>query len=110
MTQFDCYKCGGTGKVPFHHIENGDCFACGGSGQVAYRRRAKQAEPHPELLVPVEERATDKQWNYMVRLVCDNSDDFCRFIRAAGGKIANQKYVNKAVMSRAIEMARSGAG
>lgn len=110
MAKFPCYKCNGSGQVAFKHIENGVCFQCGGLGQLSYRPRAKvDADPNPDLLVPAEKRATDKQWDYLVRLVQDNDDKFCRYIKAAGGKIAAQRYTTKAVMSRAIEMARAGA-
>lgn len=109
MAQFDCWKCGGSGKVPFHHIENGVCFTCGGSGKLAYRKRERvEADPHPELLVPQSEMATDKQWGYLLRLVRDNEDAFCRCVKACGAKYASQRYITKAMMSQAIEMAKAG--
>jgi RecJ-like exonuclease len=107
---YPCHKCNGTGFVAFRHIENGVCFTCAGSGQLSYRKREKAfVDPHPELLVPEAERATENQWNYLVRLTQDNDDTFRRFVRQAGAPMASQRYVTRAVMSRAIEMAKGGA-
>jgi hypothetical protein len=104
---FDCHKCSGTGQTSFHHIENGVCFACGGSGKLAYRPKASQAEAHPEWLVPAASRATDKQWSFLVALCGDNSDTFCRIIKAAGAPSASLRYVSKAVISKAIKAAKA---
>jgi RecJ-like exonuclease len=110
MSKFPCFKCNGSGQVAFKHIENGVCFQCGGAGTLSYQPKAKaEADPNPDLLVPADKRATDKQWEYLLRLVRENDDKFCRFVRAAGGKIAAQRYVTKAIMSRAIDLARAGA-
>lgn len=35
MAGFECFKCGGKGKIRgFEHIENGDCFQCCGTGRL----------------------------------------------------------------------------
>jgi hypothetical protein len=108
MTQFDCFKCGGSGRVAFRHVENGVCFTCGGSGKLSYQPKQNAwIDPHPEFLVPEADRATDKQWNYLVRLCNDNDDTFRRFIRAAGGQFATQRYVSKALISKAINLAKA---
>jgi hypothetical protein len=105
-----CFKCGSSGRIDkFRHIEHGICFQCAGTGKLFYRPRAEQAEPHPELVVSNDERATDKQWDYLTRLVNDDESAFCRLIRAAGGKLACQRYVSRSVISKAIEMARAEA-
>jgi hypothetical protein len=108
MTTFPCFKCNGSGQVSFRHIENGKCFQCAGSGKLSYRQTAK-ADPHPELLVAEAERATDKQWSYLLRLVREDDDKFCKIVRKAGAPFAAQRYIRRDVMSRAIEMAREGA-
>jgi len=106
---YPCYKCNGTGQTSFKHIENGVCFTCAGSGQLSYRKAEKvSAEPHPELVVAETARATDKQWSYLIQLTGQSDVRFCKAIKAAGAKIANQKYVSRAIISKAIEMARTG--
>lgn len=38
MATFECFKCGGKGKIRgFEHIENGDCFQCAGTGRLMSR-------------------------------------------------------------------------
>lgn len=108
MTEFDCYKCGGSGEVSFKHIENGVCFACNGTGKLSYRPRTKiTADPHPELLVPEHNRPTQKQWDFLGRLCDDNDDRFCKMVRAAGAPMATMRYMTKAQMSKAIDLARA---
>lgn len=108
MAQFPCFKCNGSGEVSFRHIANGVCFQCGGTGKLDSRKvEAKQVHHFP--VIPEGERATDKQWSFLGKLVGDNDAKFCRLVRAAGAPCANQTYVSKAVMSRAIEMAKGGA-
>lgn len=107
MAQYDCFKCGGSGEVAFRHIANGVCFQCGGTGKLTYRPRAKvEIEPHPELVVPEAIRSTTRQWEYLDRLCMESSDAARRVLKAAGAPLANQKYVTKTVMARAIDMAK----
>lgn len=108
MAEYNCFKCGGSGRVSFRHIENGVCFTCAGSGKLSYQPKGKAwQDPHPELLVPATEASTEKQWNYLDKLCGENSDTARRHLKAAGAKIASQRYVSKAVMSRAIEIAKA---
>lgn len=109
MATFPCFKCNGSGEVSFKHIENGVCFTCGGTGKLAYRPRAKiEADPHPELLVDEANRSTSKQWAYFNRLIEDDRKA-CEILRQAGAPMATGRYVTKAIMSRAIELARGAA-
>lgn len=102
---FTCPKCNGTGKVSFHHIQNGDCFLCGATGKLAYLQSQKiEADPHPEKLVAEGNRCTQKQWDLLSRLTKDNDREFCRIVHLAGGE-ATMRYLDKKTMSRAIEMA-----
>lgn len=103
MANTNCFKCNGTGEVSFKHIANGVCFQCSGSGKLSYRAQVA-ADPHPELLVPAEQRSTTKQWEYFGRLVQDDRKA-CRIMKDAGAPMATQRYVTKAIMSKAIEMA-----
>jgi hypothetical protein len=106
--RFDCFKCGGSGMTSFTHIENGVCFQCGGSGKLSYRSQPKvEADPHPELLVPEADRSTLKQWSFLARLTGDSDDQCRKFLKAAGAPFASQRYVTKAVMSRAIDLAKA---
>ncbi len=111
MTKFECFKCGGSGQIgAFRHIENGVCFTCGGSGKLSYQPKAKAwNDPHPEWIVAEDIRSTSKQWDYLAKL-CNESDDACRkALKSAGAPMAAQRYVSKAIMSKAIELARVGA-
>lgn len=109
MATFDCFKCLGSGKVPFAHIEGGVCFKCCGSGKLSYRKKEKAwVDPHPEWLVPEASRSTTKQWEYLAKL-CGDSDSACRkALLAAGAPCASQRYVSKATMSKAIDLAKGG--
>lgn len=102
-----CTRCNGSGYVSFRHIENGKCFACGGAGKLTARKARPFVDPHPTQVVPVAERATDAQWNYLVSLCGDNDATFCRFIKAAGGFMATQRYTSRATISKAIDLAKA---
>ncbi len=106
MAQFDCFKCGGTGKVSFRHIQNGDCFQCGATGRLSYQPRIVQADPHPELLVSGVNAGTSKQWDYLVKLCKDDDRIICRILKDAGAPMATLRYCSKSVMSKAIELAK----
>jgi hypothetical protein len=108
MAKFDCYKCGGSGKIgAFAHIENGTCFTCGGAGKLDYQKQEKAwIDPHPDWLVAAEQRSTIKQWEYLAKLCGDHSDPVCRVLEAAGAPSATQRYVSKIVMSKAIVSAK----
>jgi hypothetical protein len=105
---YNCYKCGGSGKIgAFTHIENGTCFTCGGAGTLSYQKKEKAwVDPHPEWLVSDAERATNKQWAFLVKLCNDNDTLFCKFVKTAGGPAATQRYLTKKVLSRAIDLAK----
>jgi RecJ-like exonuclease len=106
---FPCYKCNGSGLVAFRHIANGVCFTCAGSGKLSYQPKAKAfVEPHPEWVVPEANRATQKQWDYLVKLTGDSDDIMRRLIRQAGAPSSCGVYVTKAQMSAAIERAKQG--
>lgn len=109
MAQFSCFKCGGSGKIgAFAHIEGGECFQCNGSGKLSYQPKPQKpfVEPHPEWVVAVGKRATIKQWEYLDKL-CGDADTLAnRFLKAAGAPASCEPYVSKAVMSRAIEIAK----
>lgn len=108
MATFPCFKCNGSGQVSFKHIANGVCFTCAGSGQLSYRPRAKiRADAHPELLVAEQDRSTAAQWEYLGKLCGDSDRACCSVLKAAGAPMATQRYVTKAVMSRAIEIAKA---
>lgn len=107
MAQFNCFKCGGSGTVAFHHIENGVCFACGGSGKLAYRPKQGWTDPHPELLVSDADLSSTRQWGYLDHMCGGNSDTACRFLKAAGAQIASQRYVSRGIMSKAIGLAKA---
>lgn len=109
MAKFTCYKCGGTGRIEaFTHIENGACFACGGSGQPAFqpKQKAVRIEPHPDWVIPEGQRATSKQWDYLDRLCGDTDTKARKFLKEAGAPLASEPYVSKAMMSKAIDLAR----
>jgi RecJ-like exonuclease len=110
MAKFTCYKCGGSGRVCFTHIENGVCFTCAGTGELSYQPKQKAwKDPHPEMIVPEATRSTTKQWEFLAKL-CNDSDDACRkVLKAAGAPMATQRYVSKSVMSKAIEIAKGVA-
>jgi len=101
---YECYKCGGTGEVSFRHIANGVCFACGGTGRLDRRASSKLVKLNYQ---PVAEdvRCTDKQWAFFGKLVLSDAEA-CRILKKAGAPCATQDAVTRAVMSRAIEMAR----
>jgi RecJ-like exonuclease len=109
MTQFTCYKCGGSGRIEaFAHIEQGSCFACGGSGKLNFQPKAKKTatEQHPEWVIPEGQRASLKQWDYLDRLCGDTDTKARKFLKEAGAPLASEPYVSKAMMSRAIDLAR----
>ena len=103
---FQCPRCGGTGQTVWTHIENGICFQCGGTGEISYQPKKKaEADPHPELLVPEGERSTTRQWEYFAAL-CPSDKLACEIMHKAGAPMATQRYVTKAVMSKAITLAK----
>lgn len=104
MAKFPCFKCNGSGEVSFKHIANGVCFQCGGTGKLDYQPRAK-ADPHPNLLVPEADLSTVAQWDHFNRL-CTDDRRACQILRSAGAPMATRRYVTKAVMSKAIELAQ----
>lgn len=106
----NCHKCGGSGRIgAFAHIESGTCFTCGGSGELNYLPREKTwTDPHPEWIVPEATRSTVKQWEYLDRLCGEVSDKARKYLLAAGAPMATQRYVSKAVMSKAIDLAKQG--
>jgi hypothetical protein len=106
MAQFDCFKCGGSGQVSFRHIENGVCFQCSGTGKLAYRKKAEPKFEHKFPVIAEAERATNKQWAFLERLTGGSDTAFRKVVLAAGAPCANQTYISKVVMSRAIEMAK----
>ena len=111
MTNSPCFKCSGTGYVSFKHICNGVCFQCGGTGTLTHRAAKApfvyQDKPGYPVL-PEGTRSTVAQWEYLER-VAGGSDDKCRkAIHEAGCPYATSVYVSKAVMSRAIEIAKRG--
>jgi hypothetical protein len=109
MANFPCFKCNGTGQVSFRHIENGVCFQCNGTGTLAYsgRKDTFKYEDKPGFPVLSEtERCTIKQWEFLDRLTGENSDKFRKVLKTAGCPHATQVYVSKAVMSRAIDLAK----
>jgi RecJ-like exonuclease len=112
MAQFTCYKCGGTGRIEaFAHIENGECFACGGSGKLDLQPWAKKlvTEKHPEWIIPEGQRATIKQWDYLDKLCGDTDTKARKLLKEAGAPLASAPYVSKAMISRAIDLARKAA-
>lgn len=110
MATYTCHKCSGSGEVSFKHIANGVCFTCMGSGKVAYQPKQKGwTDPHPEWLVSDDVRSTTKQWEFLAKLCNDSDDRCCKVLKAAGAPMATQRYVTKAVMSKAIDMAWVGA-
>ena len=107
-----CNRCNGRGSVPgFSHIANGTCFACHGRGRVARKASGdvEFVEPHPELVVAEADRATEKQWQFLVDLCGDHDVTFRRILSAAGCNHANARYVSRKVMSYAIEIAKKDA-
>ena len=107
MQTFNCFKCNGTGEVSFRHIANGVCFQCNGTGKLSGKAVGVQFTPVAPI-VPEAFRSTAKQWDYLARLAGD-SDTKCRtWLKAAGAPVASQVYVDRATMSRAIEIAKGG--
>jgi len=107
-----CPRCNGRGSVSgFSHIANGTCFACHGRGRVARKASGdvEFVEPHPELVVAEADRATEKQWQFLVDICGDHDVTFRRILSAAGCNHANARYVSRKVMSRAIEAAKTDA-
>lgn len=112
MAQFPCFKCGGSGEVAFRHIANGVCFQCGGTGRLSVRPAAEfQYRDKPGFpVLPESERGTAKQWDYLAKLTGDVDGECRRFIAQAGCPHATDVYVSRAVMSRAIELAKRARG
>jgi hypothetical protein len=103
---FECFKCSGSGRiVAFSGIANGVCFQCGGTGKLT-SSKAGVRNTSTRTEVPEAIRSTDKQWAFIAKLGADNSDTIRRWIYAAGADCASQVYVSKAVMSRAIDIAK----
>lgn len=108
MTTFPCFKCNGSGEVAFRHIANGVCFQCGGTGKISSRQAGVKFEPkHP--IIPEADCSTLKQWEYLTKLTGDIDSVARKALYAAGAPCASQIYVSKAIMSRAIEIAKGAA-
>jgi hypothetical protein len=111
MATYDCPKCNGIGAISaFAHIENGTCFFCGGEGKVSFlpARKQKENPEHIPHIIPEKDRATEKQWDYLDTLTGGNSDMACKVLeKKAGAYMANGKFVSKALMSKAIEIAKA---
>lgn len=105
MTTFDCFKCNGSGEVAFRHIANGVCFQCGGTGKLSARKAAPQSAPRFPV-IPESDRCTMRQWSYLERLCRDDDAAFRRAVYAAGAPCANAAHISRAVMSKAIEIAK----
>lgn len=60
-----------------------------------------------ELLVAENDRSTVAQWEHLARLCGDSDRACCKVLKDAGAPMATQRYVTKAVMSRAIEIAKA---
>ncbi len=107
-----CNRCNGRGSVPgFSHIANGTCFACHGAGRTTRRpaNSIEYVEPHPELVIPEANRATENQWDFLAMLCGDNEQCVRRIVALAGCEHANSRYVSRNAMSYAIEIAKKDA-
>ena len=106
MTKSPCFKCNGSGKIgAFTHVAAGVCFQCNGTGTLSSKGNGATFTPaHP--IIPEVIRSTVKQWDYLARLAQDNDSKCRQWILKAGAPCASQIYVSKAVMSRAIEIAK----
>lgn len=108
MTTFECFKCSGSGRiVAFSGIANGVCFQCKGSGKLTSKQTGVQFTPVAPI-VPEATRSTVKQWEFLDRLCDGNSDKFRKVLKQAGSTVpAMQLYVDRATMSKAIDIARA---
>jgi RecJ-like exonuclease len=102
-----CGKCSGTGHInAFSHIAGGVCFMCGGTGKVTLKAR-EQSWEHKWPVIPEADRATEKQWNYLLALTDHNDRKCCQLLHGAGAPAASEPYVTRKIMSAAIEAAKA---
>ena len=109
MIDSPCFKCNGSGQVSFKHIANGVCFQCGGTGKLSIRKSDNEFKYQDKPGFPVlteSQQCTTKQWEYLLKLVDDSDTNFRKILKQAGCPHATKVYVSKAMMSRAIEIAK----